>query len=78
MTNYVTDSGERQKMYKSLPEIEKRSRELMRAEVAKNGKTKLQDIIRDVTNVVDGFSQEAKDQFFAVLDKIKENGSYTP
>jgi pyruvate-ferredoxin/flavodoxin oxidoreductase len=70
VTNYVTDAGERQKMYRSLPEIEKRTRELMRDAVAKNAKTPLQDIIRDVTNVVDGFSQEAKSQFFEVLDKV--------
>ncbi len=70
VTNYVTDAGERQKMFRSLPEIEKRTRELMRDAVAKNAKTPLQDIIRDVTNVVDGFSQEAKSQFFEVLDKV--------
>ena len=56
VTNYVTDAGERQKMFRSLPEIEKRTRELMRNAVAKNEKTSLQDLIRDVTNVVDGFS----------------------
>ncbi len=70
VTNYVTDAGERQKMFRSLPEIEKRTRELMRNAVAKSEKTSLQDLIRDVTNVVDGFSQEAKSQFFAVLDKV--------
>ena len=36
VTNYVTDAGERQKMFRSLPEIEKRTRELMRDAVAKN------------------------------------------
>src|SRR5204863_1597180 len=56
VTNYVTDGGERQKMLRLLPEIEKRTREQMRGAVAKNEKTRLQDIIRDVTNVVDGFS----------------------
>ncbi|HEV3215513.1 MAG TPA: 2-oxoacid:acceptor oxidoreductase family protein [Vicinamibacterales bacterium] len=70
VTNYVTDAGERQKMFRSLPEIEKRTRELMRDAVAKNAKTPLQDLIRDVTNVVDGFSPEAKSQFFEVLDKV--------
>ena len=70
VTNYVTDPGERQKMFRSLPEIEKRTRELMRDAVAKNAKTPLQDLIRDVTNVVDGFSTEAKSQFFEVLDKV--------
>src|SRR6185295_10601291 len=70
VTNYVTDAGERQKMYRSLPEIEKRTRELMRQTVAKNEKTSMQDLIREVTNVVDGFSVEAKTQFFDVLDKV--------
>src|SRR5205814_6345502 len=70
VTNYVSDAGERQKMYKQLPEIEKRTREMMRDAVAKNEKTKVQQFIRAVTNVVDGFSQEAKDQFFEVLDKV--------
>ena len=36
---------------RSLPEIEKRTRELMRDAVAKNARTPLQDIIREVTNV---------------------------
>ena len=70
VTNYVTDAGERQKMLASLPEIEKRTRELMRDAVAKNEKTPFKDIIREVTNVVDGFSPEAKSQFFAVIDKV--------
>src|SRR5438270_2431211 len=70
VTNYVSDAGERQKMYKQLPEIEKRTREMMRDAVAKNEKTKVQQFIRAVTNVVDGFSPEAKSQFFAVIDKV--------
>src|SRR6185295_11101509 len=70
VTNYVTDAGERQKMFRSLPEIEKRTRELLRDAVAKNQKTPFQQLVREVTNVVDGFSLEAKDQFFAVIDKV--------
>ena len=70
ITNYVTDPGERKKMFRSLPEIEKRTRELMREAVAKNAKTPLPELIREVTNVVDGFSPEAKSQFFAVIDKV--------
>src|SRR5204863_322614 len=38
VTNYVTDGGERQKMLRLLPEIEKRTREQMRGAVAKNEK----------------------------------------
>jgi len=70
VANYVTDAGERRKMFTSLPEIEKRTRELMRQAVAKNEKTPLPTLIREVTNVVDGFSPEAKSQFFAVIDKV--------
>jgi pyruvate-ferredoxin/flavodoxin oxidoreductase len=42
----------------------------MREAVTKNAKTPLQQIIREVTNVVDGFSPEAKSELFAVLDKV--------
>jgi pyruvate-ferredoxin/flavodoxin oxidoreductase len=70
VTRYVSDAGERQKMLRSLPEIEKRTRDLMRESVTKNLGTPLPQILRDVTNVVDGFSDEAKRQFFAVLDKV--------
>src|SRR5260370_32771773 len=34
IANYVSDGNERQKMFRSLPEIEKRTRELMRDSVA--------------------------------------------
>src|SRR5271169_2321270 len=70
VSNYVTDSGERAKMFRSLPEIETRTRALMRDAVAKNEKTSFQDLVREVTNVVDGFSPEAKRQFFAIIDKV--------
>jgi pyruvate-ferredoxin/flavodoxin oxidoreductase len=70
VANYVTDAGERQKMFRSLPEIERRTRELMRDVVTKNAKTPLPSLIREVTNVVDGFSPEAKEQFFSVIDKV--------
>jgi pyruvate-ferredoxin/flavodoxin oxidoreductase len=70
VTNYVTEPGERQKMFRSLPEIEKRTRELMREAIARNDKTPLPTLIREVTNVVDGFSPQAKTEFFAVIDKV--------
>ena len=70
IANYVTDTSERQKMLTLVPEIEHRTRELMRDAVSRNARTPLPALIRDVTNVVDGFSPEAKDQFFGVLDKI--------
>jgi pyruvate-ferredoxin/flavodoxin oxidoreductase len=70
VAHYVTDSSERQKMQRSLPEIEKRTRERMREAVAKNAGTPLPQILRQVTNEVDGFSDEAKRQFFAIIDKV--------
>jgi pyruvate-ferredoxin/flavodoxin oxidoreductase len=70
IANYVTDAGERTKMFRSLPEIEKRTRELMRDAVAKNTRTPLPTLIREVTNVVNGFSPQAKSEFFAVIDKV--------
>jgi pyruvate-ferredoxin/flavodoxin oxidoreductase len=67
---YVTDSGERQKMLTSLPEIDRRARAKMREVVATNARTPFQDILHQVTSEVDGFSSEAKAQLFAVLDKV--------
>src|SRR5436190_1048263 len=55
VAHYVTDASERQKMLHLMPEIERRTRELMRSAVAKNDKTPLQQLIHEVTNVVDGF-----------------------
>ena len=70
IVNYVTDSEERRKMLRSLPEMEQRTRQLMREAVASNKGTPLQQIIHKVTNEVDGFSDEAKRQFFAIIDKV--------
>jgi pyruvate-ferredoxin/flavodoxin oxidoreductase len=68
-THYVTDSGERQRMLQLMPEIERRTREKMREGLSK-APAPLPQIIRTVTNEVDGFSPEAKSQFFAVIDKV--------
>src|SRR4030095_11934764 len=48
-TNYVTDAGERQKMLQLVPEIEKRTRAIMRDALAKMPPP-LPEIIRQVTN----------------------------
>jgi pyruvate-ferredoxin/flavodoxin oxidoreductase len=69
ITNYVTDAGERGKMLQLLPEIESRTRALMRDEV-KNGGTPLPQLIEKATNEVNGFSAAAKQQLFAVIAKI--------
>jgi pyruvate-ferredoxin/flavodoxin oxidoreductase len=70
VSNYVTDGGERQKMLGLLPEISKRTRALMRDAVTKNDKTTAQSFIRQVTHEVNGFSPQAKEEFFAVIDKV--------
>jgi pyruvate-ferredoxin/flavodoxin oxidoreductase len=70
ITNYVEDPAERQKMLGLVPEIDRRTRELMREAVAKSTGTPLQQLIRQVTRDVNGFSDAAKTQFFDVLDKI--------
>jgi len=70
VSNYVTDSSERQKMLKLLPEITKQTRERMRDAVAKNDKTPAQTFIREVTHAVNGFSPAAKEEFFSVIDKV--------
>ncbi|HXY25506.1 MAG TPA: 2-oxoacid:acceptor oxidoreductase family protein [Candidatus Acidoferrum sp.] len=70
ITHYVTDSGERDKMLRSLPEMEQRTRQLMRDAVASNAGTPLQQIIHKVTNEIDGFSDKAKRQFSAIIDKV--------
>ena len=69
VSHYVSDDGERKKMLQLVPEIEKRTREAMRAGLAKDP-LPLPTIIKDVTNAVNGFSAEAKQQLFDVIDKV--------
>jgi pyruvate-ferredoxin/flavodoxin oxidoreductase len=68
VTRYVVDPAERRKMIDKLPEIEKLTRQRMLADM-KTG-TPLPAIIREVTESVDGFSPEAKAQFYAIVDKV--------
>ena len=68
VTRYVADPIERRKMLDKLPEIDKLTRQRMVAEI-KTG-TPLPTIIREVTESVDGFSAEAKAQFFSIVDKV--------
>src|SRR5262249_9642724 len=70
VTNYVSDTSERQKMLSLLPEISKRTREMMREAVAKNDKTPAQAFIRKVTHEVDGFAPSTKEEFFGIIDKV--------
>jgi pyruvate-ferredoxin/flavodoxin oxidoreductase len=68
VAHYVSDADERRKLLAKLPEIEKLARQRMMAEI-KQG-TPLQTIIREVTESVDGFTAKARDQFFAIIDKV--------
>jgi pyruvate-ferredoxin/flavodoxin oxidoreductase len=70
VSNYVTDTSERQQMLNLMPEIEKRTREMMRDGLTKGSAEPLPQIVQKVTNEVNGFSAAAKQEFFAVLDKI--------
>lgn len=70
IAHYVTDPLEREKMLRFLPEIEKRCRERMRDAVASKSDSSLQTILHQVTNDVNGFSEEAKEQFFSILDRV--------
>src|SRR5499427_4051005 len=70
VSHYVTDAGERQKLLQLVPEIEKRTRTIMRESLAKEPPP-LPQIIRQVTNEVDGFvALEAKDQFFDIIERV--------
>jgi pyruvate-ferredoxin/flavodoxin oxidoreductase len=67
--NYVTDDVERGKMLASVPEMERRARAAMKESVGAKAQTPLPTIIREVTNNLNGFSESAKNEFLAVIDK---------
>ncbi len=67
--NYVSDAGERKKMLDLMPEIEKRTRAMMRDGLAKEPPP-LPEIIRQVTNEVNGFSPTAKAEFFDIIERV--------
>lgn len=72
VSNYVSDTSERKKMLDLLPEITRRTRDLMRGAIA-GGKEEApapQEFIRQVTHEVNGFSAKAKDEFFSIIDKV--------
>jgi pyruvate-ferredoxin/flavodoxin oxidoreductase len=69
ISSYVTDAGERRKMLRLLPEIEKRTRDMMRQGLTGEA-LPMPQIIRKVTNEVNGFSPQAKRQLFDVIDKV--------
>ena len=65
---YIADPVERTKMLRTLPEIEKLTRQRMVAEI-KTG-TPLPTILREVVDTVDGFSAKSKQQFFDIIAKV--------
>ena len=68
--NYVRDPGERLKMIRAVPEIDRRARELMREPAQKKEGPPLPQILRQVTAEVDGFSDAAKQDLFTIIDKV--------
>jgi pyruvate-ferredoxin/flavodoxin oxidoreductase len=65
---YIADPTERTNLLNKLPEIEKLTRQRMLAEI-KTG-TPLPTILREVTDSIDGFSAQAKQQFFDIIAKV--------
>jgi pyruvate-ferredoxin/flavodoxin oxidoreductase len=70
ISNYVSDPLERDRMLEFVPEIDKRARTIMREGLAASTAAALPQIIRQVTNEVNGFSAKAKGEFFDVIDKV--------
>jgi pyruvate-ferredoxin/flavodoxin oxidoreductase len=68
--NYVQDPSERQKMLCAIPEIDRRARERMREPAQRKEGPPLPQILREVTSEVDGFSDAAKQDLLAILDKV--------
>src|SRR5437667_1759503 len=69
VVNYVTDAGEREKMLRLMPEIEKRTRTMMREGLTASPPP-LPQIIQTVMNEVDGFSTQAKREFFDIINRV--------
>ncbi len=69
VSSYVTDEAERTKMLAAVPAIEEQTRAMMVESVKAKTGTPLPELIRTVTDRVDGFSPAAKEQFFAVIDQ---------
>jgi pyruvate-ferredoxin/flavodoxin oxidoreductase len=70
VTNYVSDAGEREKMLRLLPEIEQRTRVMMREGLSKASALPLPQIVRKVTDEVNGFSPSAKRELFDILERV--------
>jgi pyruvate-ferredoxin/flavodoxin oxidoreductase len=69
VSNYVTDPEERGRILQRLPEIEQRTRALMRDGLKSDGPP-LPALIEKVTHEVNGFSAKARQEFVDILAKV--------
>ena len=68
---YVTDRDQRNALLKALPTVEENARKRMVEVVAAKESTPFKDIIKEEVIALNGaISQEAKDEFFAILDVV--------
>jgi pyruvate-ferredoxin/flavodoxin oxidoreductase len=67
---YVTDFGDRASMLSRLPEIESRARVMMNEVVTKKLSTPLPEILKTITEQIDGVSEQAKTQFTNIIAKV--------
>jgi pyruvate-ferredoxin/flavodoxin oxidoreductase len=70
ITNYVKDPAERQKMFLAVPEMDRRAHAMMREDVQSKRATPLPKILRQVASEVNGFSDAAREDLLAILEKV--------
>ena len=68
IAHYVADDGDRVRLLEHVPEIERRSRELMLETVTAKGETPFPEVVRTAMNGLNGFSEESREQLFSILD----------
>jgi pyruvate-ferredoxin/flavodoxin oxidoreductase len=68
--NYISDVGERDKMLAELTGIEERARKAMVDSVSKKEKLPFKDIIGNEVNALEGFSEQTKQEFMAIIDTL--------
>ena len=68
VNHYIVNAEDRAKFLRALPEIEKLTRQRMLTEI-KTG-TPLPTILREVTETVEGFTQQSRQQFFDIVAKV--------
>ena len=69
--SYVSDPDQRLALLKALPKVEENARKRMMEITVARGETPFKDIIKDEVVALNGaVSQEAKDEFMAILDVV--------